>query len=119
MTFLRMRLSTGLLVFACLTLPLVWHAAPDAKTAENRADIYWRFIIPLLIANWILVDARQRRQKTCYDYDAFQFWAWPLLSPIYLVRTRGWRALWPLLAVALLWVTVVLESAFLAAFLQK
>jgi hypothetical protein len=106
-------------VAAILTLPFVWHAAPDPKTAADRADFYWQWILPLVIANWIIADARERRRQLCYDHDTFQFWAWPLLGPVYLVRTRGWRAAWPILAFAFLWSAALIETLLLAALVPK
>lgn len=107
------KLPTVLLIATVLTLPIVWHAAPDPKTAHNRADFYWWWIIPLVVVNWIISDARHHRRQLCYDHDTFQFWAWPLLGPIYLARTRGWRAIWPLLLFGLIWIIAVLEAIIL------
>ena len=48
--------------------------------------------LPSSIALWVLADARQRHRAVPYDFGTFVFIAWPLLVPIYLFSTRGWRA---------------------------
>jgi hypothetical protein len=115
----RAKPSTILLVGCLLTLPLVWHAAPDLKTHNDRSSFYTWWIIPLVVTNWIMVDARERRHLPTYDYDTFQFWAWPFLGPIYLVQTRGWRAIFPLFFFALVLVLAALEAVLLAAVFPK
>jgi len=47
---------------------------------------------PTGIALWVLADARARRRQLPYDAGAFFFLAWPILAPVYLFSTRGWRA---------------------------
>ena len=49
-------------------------------------------LAPTGIALWLLADARQRGRSLPYDAGTFFFLAWPILAPIYLFSTRGWRA---------------------------
>ena len=51
-----------------------------------------QLLLPGSIALWILADARRRGQSLHYDAGSFFFFAWPVLAPIYLFSTRGWRA---------------------------
>ena len=44
------------------------------------------------MALWVLADARQHQRSLPYDFGSFVFFAWPLVVPIYLFSTRGWRA---------------------------
>ena len=44
------------------------------------------------IALWVLADSRRRGQSLHYDAGSFIYFAWPVLAPIYLFSTRGWRA---------------------------
>ena len=113
------RPSTLLLIVAVLSLPIVTATAPDANTEAVRADFYQRWIVPLAIVNWIIADARERRRALCYDYDTFQFWVWPVLAPVYLVQTRGWRAAYPLFAFVLIWIIAIIEGVVFQVFFQK
>ena len=45
------------------------------------------------MALWVLSDAMERRRRLPYDFGSFVFFASPLVVPIYLFSTRGWRAL--------------------------
>ncbi len=50
-----------------------------------------------------------------YDFDSFIFFLWPLAAPVYLFRTRGWRAFGPIgLFVALSIVAVLFEGLLLS-----
>ena len=49
-------------------------------------------LLPCSIALWVLADSKQRGRPLPYDAGAFYFFAWPILTPIYLLTTRGWRA---------------------------
>ena len=113
------RPSTLLLIVAVLSLPIVTLTAPDAKTEADRASFYAWWILPLAIVNWIIADARERRRALCYDYDAFQFWVWPFLAPVYLVQTRGWRAAYPAFAFILIWIIAIIEGVLLQHFFQN
>jgi hypothetical protein len=104
---------------AVLSLPIITATAPESKTAAHRAEFYKWWILPLAIANWIMADARERRRALCYDYDAFQFWVWPFLAPVYLVQTRGWRAAYPAFAFLLIWIIAIVEGVLLQFFFQK
>src|SRR5687767_15933871 len=107
------RPSTLLLIVAVLSLPIVTVTAPDSKIAAHRADFYKWSILPLAIVNWIIADARERRRTLCYDYDGFQYWVWPILAPVYLVQTRGWRATYPVFAFVLIWIIAIIEGILL------
>jgi hypothetical protein len=113
------RASTLLLVGVLTSFPLFWYAAPDAKTADDRSVVFWQWILPVVLANWIVADARERRHAVCYDYDTFQFWAWPLLAPVYLIQTRGWRALWPVLCFGLMLLLAGFETILLLVVFPK
>ncbi len=58
---------------------------PDARSVAGVA-------LSVAIATWALADARKRNRTICYDYDTFVYIAWPVMLPVYLFQTRGWRA---------------------------
>ena len=44
------------------------------------------------VARWVLREAHRARREVSYDFATFCFWSWPVFAPIYVFRTRGWRA---------------------------
>ena len=43
------------------------------------------------IALWVITDARLRDRPLPYDFGMFVFLALPVVVPVYLFSTRGWR----------------------------
>jgi hypothetical protein len=67
---------------------------------RRQGELFASVAFPVALAGWVISDARKRRKNLCYDYDSFIFFAWPIMLPAYLFRTRGWRALITLLSFA-------------------
>jgi hypothetical protein len=63
------------------------------------------------IALWVLADARQRQRSIPYDFGSFVFFTWPLLVPIYLFSTRGWRAFAPIGCFILIYLAAALAGS--------
>src|ERR1043165_2038259 len=63
----------------------------------ERARFAGSVAFSLIMASWVIADARKRQKRLCYDYDSFVYFAWPIVVPIYLIQTRGLRALLTLL----------------------
>ncbi len=66
------------------------------------------FIFPASIALWVLADARDNHRTLPYDAGSFVFFAWAVVAPVYLFRTRGIRAF-----VAIGWFLIVCVAAWL------
>ncbi len=64
--------------------------------------------LALVITGWVMADARKRHRPLCYDYDTLVFFLWPVVVPVYLIRTRGWRALLTGLCFLGIWVVMML-----------
>ena len=75
------------------------------------ADYVARVALALIISSWVISDAQKRQRRVCYDYDSFVFFAWPIVVPVYLFRTRGWRAFLTLLCFAGIWLVAMLAAA--------
>jgi hypothetical protein len=75
---------------------------------EKVGALFAQFAFPLALTGWLLSDAQKRGKKLCYDYDSFAFWAWPIILPVYLFQTRGWRAI-----ITLLWFAGICAAATL------
>lgn len=81
---------TALLVAAVAADAVARFIAPE--DAAGGAEFVGGYLLSWVIANWLLVDARKRGRRLCYDYDSFLFFAWPVIGLAYLVQTRRWRA---------------------------
>ncbi len=80
-------------MFYCMAA-LVMHATLNLPNGVAAfAAVLAQFFLPSSIALWVLADAHQRGRSLPYDAGSFFFFAWPVLTPIYLFSTRGWRAL--------------------------
>ncbi|MCI0351362.1 MAG: hypothetical protein L0Z53_18220 [Acidobacteriales bacterium] len=77
----------------------------------KRGEWISSFALSLVVASWVVADARKRSRPLCYDYDAFVYFAWPVVVPIYLFQTRGVRAFLTLLCFAGIWVIAALTGA--------
>ena len=47
----------------------------------------------LFVALWVYLDRQGRRLNLPFEFDAFVFFAWPIVLPYYLVKSRGARGL--------------------------
>lgn len=91
-------------------------AAPDDRLPPG-ADYASGLAFSLILASWVLADARKRRSQLCYDYGSFVFFAWPVVVPVYLFRTRGPWAFLTLLCFAGIWLSTILAT--LATFIIR
>ncbi|MFL6299790.1 MAG: hypothetical protein ACJ71N_04180 [Terriglobales bacterium] len=71
------------------------------------------YLTSAAIALWVYADAHHRGRTTAYDFASFVFILWPVLAPIYLVRSRGVRAFGPVGAFIASFVGGLLFAAFL------
>src|SRR5215207_7104589 len=83
---------------------------PDGMIPPS-ADSIARIGLALVVSSWVIADARKRQRRVCYDYDSFVFFAWPIVVPIYLFRTRGFRAFLTLLCFAGIWLVAMIAAA--------
>jgi hypothetical protein len=77
----------------------------------TSADYVARIALALIVSSWVIADARKRQRHVFYDYDSLIFFAWPVVVPVYLFRTRGFRALLTLLCFAGIWLVALLAAA--------
>jgi len=59
----------------------------------NATELLWTFEFRLLLTWWVHADRRARDFGVPFEFDAFVFWAWPLVVPYYLYRSRRGRGL--------------------------
>ena len=78
----------------------------DAAPMPQRAEFFAGLAFALLLAIWVVADARRRQRPMGYGFPALVFLLWPIFAPIYLFQTRGARAFLSLFAfVAMLFLT--------------
>ena len=75
-----------------------------------KAEYVARAALALIVSSWVIADAQKRERRVCYDYDSIVFFAWPVVVPIYLFRTRGLWAFLTLLCFAGIWSVAMLAG---------
>jgi len=75
--------------FATVTLCAEGSRAGEIGLFEVAAG----YLVASTIALWILRDAERRRWELPYDFGSWVFFFWPVVVPLYLFKTRGWRGL--------------------------
>ena len=103
--------------FCMVAFGIASAASPDGAGLPPRADLVSRFAFPLVMASWVMADARKRGRRLLPDYDSFVFFAWPIVVPIYLFQTRGARAFLTLLC--FVGVCAVAALAALVVFIMR
>jgi hypothetical protein len=61
--------------------------------ASGPTELLWTFAFRLMLAWWVRVDRRALDFSVPFEFDAFVFFAWPVVVPYYLYRSRGGRGL--------------------------
>ena len=109
------KLVAEILLWICLAASAAAWASYLAVGSQEPvgSDLAQRFAFPIILSSWVAADARARGRTLCYDFDTFVLFAWPIVLPCYLFRTRGPRALLSLLCFAGLCLAGVLFGAML------
>lgn len=58
---------------------------------QHEALMSWAFTF--LLALWCLEDAKDKSFHRPFEFGAFIFFAWPIVLPAYLYRTRGLKGM--------------------------
>lgn len=88
----RWFLSHPATLFYCLASSSLHEAIGSPSGAPALAASLASLLVLSSLGLWVLADARQRQRRLPYDFGSFVFFAWPVVVPIYLFSTRGWRA---------------------------
>jgi hypothetical protein len=100
--FLNYPLAPLLLFSVALTALLVTYLAvglAPSPTFELVASFCWS----ILLALWIVGDARRRTGVPCFDFGFFCYLFLPVAVPWYCLWSRGLRGSLTLVAITLLW----------------
>jgi hypothetical protein len=110
----RMLAPTVVLWFYALVYGIAWSLGLERGTMPRQFELAASVALPLVLASWVLTDARKRGRGLCYDYGSFVYFAWAVLVPVYLFQTRGVRAFLTLLCFAGIWLAAAVVAGLLA-----
>ena len=74
--------AVGLALLAC-----------GGKVASDETSLLWKVLFALFVVRWVGQDRRLRDLRTPFEFSAFVFFAWIVVLPYYLYKTRGLRGL--------------------------
>src|ERR1043165_2071545 len=104
----RWFLSLPAVMFCCMAASYMYENLASRNGLPAIAELVVQVLLSSSISLWILADARQRGRPMPYDAGTFLYFAWPVLAPVYLFKTRGWRAF-----VVLGWFVLLLVAALI------
>jgi hypothetical protein len=104
-----------------LTLTLVYSMglailASRGRLAPDGSSLLWKFAFALFVVRWVDLDRRSHELRTPFEFSAFVFFAWIVVLPYYLYKTRGPRGLLNTLGFWLLAATPSVTADIVALF---
>jgi hypothetical protein len=60
---------------------------------SDQSSYLWAFGFSLFVAWWVEADRKLRAISAPFEYAAAVFFAWPILLPLYLYKSRGAKGL--------------------------
>ncbi|MGB7845014.1 MAG: hypothetical protein WBL63_05315 [Candidatus Acidiferrum sp.] len=104
-----------------LTLTLIYSVglailASRGRPAPDESSILWKFAFALFVVRWVQLDRRSHELRTPFEFNAFVFFAWIVVLPYYLYKTRGPRGLLSTLGFWLLAATPSVTAQIVALF---
>jgi hypothetical protein len=100
----------ALTVFSAADLSAIAYGGKLGLPATT--NMLWSFLSATILVCWVRADMRGREFRAPFEFEAFVFFAWPIVVPYYLCRTRGWRGLLLALAMAGLVIAPAVAAAF-------
>jgi hypothetical protein len=64
-----------------------WFVAPEESSG------FYFILFSLFLTWWVGVDRVALGFSVPFEYDVLVYFAWPLMVPYYLYRTRGWKGI--------------------------
>ena len=106
-----------LLFSVTLTVLLAAYVVRGVAPSETF-EILVAWIWSLLLALWVVTDARRRRSIPCYDFGLFCYLFVLVVAPAYCFWSRGWRGILILLVMAGTWMVPYVIAGMTVAFLS-
>jgi len=95
-------LAPLLLFSLVLALSLSAYLASGLVPSEGF-QVVASFTWTVLLAMWVMGDARRRERTPCLDFGLFCYLFSPIVVPWYCFSSRGWRGALTLFALIVLW----------------
>lgn len=67
--------------------------ATHGANASEATGLLWGLRFRLIVTWWAHADRHARKFSVPFEFDAFVFFAWPVVIPYYLYRSRGRKGL--------------------------
>jgi hypothetical protein len=115
----RLLSASAALCLFTIAYPLFAVLAEISEGQVIFEDVLMRWMLPLLIAMWVVADAASRGRELCYDYGTFVFFAWPMMLPIYLFQSRRGKAVFNVLTFGAMGLIAYVEYWFLVKLLRS
>ena len=61
----------------------------QAEVVSDASDTLWAILYSVLVAVWATKEPKQESFQAPFEFGAFLYFAWPIVLPYYLVKTRG------------------------------
>jgi hypothetical protein len=93
-----------LVLFAIALAALLTSYAATGLWPSKSFEVVAAFGWSLLLAIWVVADARRRKLIPCFDFGFFCYVFMPVVVPCYCFWSRGWRGALTLATLVSLWV---------------
>ena len=113
MKIVRWLLSPPAAIFFCLTAVGIHEQLGSPGGGPEIAPLLANVVFYASIGLWVLIDAAHRGRSLPYDFGMFVLIAFPIVVPIYVFATRGWRGFATLGWFLLLYVAAVAAATAL------
>lgn len=110
-TLLRWAFSRPAAMWYCLAASSLHASLRTPSAVANVAEQIALLLFASALGQWATADARQRGLTLPLDFGLYTLFAWAIVLPAYLFRTRGWRGLVTIAWFALLYVGAALVGA--------
>jgi hypothetical protein len=104
-------LAPLLLFSVALTALLIAYVIGGVVPSETF-DILASFVWSILLAWWVVTDARRRESIPCFDFGFFCYVFFPVIFPAYCFWSRGWRGFLLLIVVFSTWMVPYIIAGF-------
>jgi len=75
------------LVVAAVVTQMLLFSFSEAMPSENTGR-FWELMLGAVWSWWVYVNRRRLRQGYAFEFDALVFFAWPIVVPYYLLKSR-------------------------------
>jgi hypothetical protein len=102
---------TPLILFSVALTGLLTVCLVSGESPSTPFKAVASFSWSMLLALWIIIDARRRSRVPCFDFGLFCYLFLPVVVPWYCFWSRGWRGVLTLAALAGLWLAPYLVAS--------